>query len=671
MSHPFLPDCHTSESPTAEVVHRSFLDVIATLADDAGSPPADGSGPGRCLRLTGPRAGSGKTHLLARLGSLAPGRWNWIPLGPDAVSGDVPGSWAELTRSALRALLSAPSGPGNPTSAVDPIAWFASSRLVLAGVDNGTIRTRNPEESRRRLEQWRSLFDPSAPDSRSEWFLQAAPSLLGPCAKDAARSLRVDPDAFREWFGWLSEFGYAPVSAPDRADRLEERLSAAQGPERSWKARFHVLARLASGVHPVLWVADDLDRLVVDPEAARRFPALLAELRATVPRSLLLLSVNEDFWDSWTRHGMTEAIRDRLSETELSLPGLPLAEAEALVHARLRNLRASDQPHATRFLATLDLPGLAARGPVFPRDLIRLARRTWDETQCPSEAAPAASLPPSPSPATVRARDQLHALAEAIRLQGTPVDAVWRPAPPPGDHAPDPATFTSAPPEPNHPAPERPATLPDQFQERRLHHLRQDSLAAPVALPLVRLQRLLAAVGQRFPSVRQRIAESGPDPAEDPGIPPELVWTLLNRELHFGFAPASAVRPWSRLLASAWQDRESAIHPRPFKVVWFAPPGGPSPLASAEAFAEQGLAPALFRATPLDRVEIDPELAATLLAAADLVDACPPGAPDSRERLVFGFLARELDFFWRRLTRPVPEWGGSGVRAPAMAGTGN
>jgi hypothetical protein len=52
-----------------------------------------------------------------------------------------------------------------------------------------------------------------------------------------------------------------------------------------------------------------------------------------------------------------------------------------------------------------------------------------------------------------------------------------------------------------------------------------------------------------------------------------------------------------------------------------------------------------------DVVVVDSDLAASLHAADELIKAALCGESAFPDTKLFGFLAKELDFFWRRLTR--------------------
>jgi hypothetical protein len=53
----------------------------------------------------------------------------------------------------------------------------------------------------------------------------------------------------------------------------------------------------------------------------------------------------------------------------------------------------------------------------------------------------------------------------------------------------------------------------------------------------------------------------------------------------------------------------------------------------------------------IDVVPIDADLAASLYAADDLIQTAGRAGSEFQENRLNSFLAKELDFFWRRLTR--------------------
>jgi hypothetical protein len=53
----------------------------------------------------------------------------------------------------------------------------------------------------------------------------------------------------------------------------------------------------------------------------------------------------------------------------------------------------------------------------------------------------------------------------------------------------------------------------------------------------------------------------------------------------------------------------------------------------------------------IDVVPIDADLAASLLAADELIQTAGRAGSEFQENRLNSFLAKELDFFWRRLTR--------------------
>jgi len=547
----------------------------------------DGSGEGASVLLTAPRAGAGKSHLLARCQATTAERMIWIPFrcGPEQ---DL--CWRHLTLE-LVARLAAP-GPGGVATLLDETAWFAFSRLVRSGLDQGKVDSGNPEAARIQLDvRFREIFAPASPETRSRWFVSNAESLLA----SSRPAIGGDAAAFAEWIRWLIGFAYAKSSPGERIERLRTRLAKASGTNLTWKSRFEVLARLASGVRPVIWVADQLDRFFADPQAARQLIAQLSEIVALVPRGLLVISANQDLWQQVFLPGVPSGLQDRLAGHEIHLAPLSSDQAEDLIAARLS---AAGLPEAS-------LGNVARTSALTPRAILRSASSAWEIRESAPEATPRS---PEETLTVQKARERLHAVAEALRMQCGPPVGIQTPASP-----------LPAPP---------PSNLAEHFQAMRLRHLER-GIATP---DLKRIHRLVATIGDRFPSIRQRTLESGPAVNGE-----ALCWAIANREVFIGFAPPTSYRFWRQLATAASQEPGSPAR----RVVMLVPAGEPVALDLLN----------IDSTVAFDVVLVDSDLAASLHAADELIQTMHRGGSEFQEAKLFGFLAKELDFFWRRLTR--------------------
>jgi len=590
MKNPFVSSIFDPASVTVPSIHQRELDSLSGLTRGLEGVSFNSSGEGASVLLTAPRAGAGKSHLLARCQAKTSERMIWIPFrfGPEQ---DL--SWRQLTLE-LVARLTGP-GPDDAATLLDETAWFAFSRLVRAGLDQGKVDSGNPEAARLQLDtRFREIFVPASPENRSRWFASNAESLLASSGAAGAAALGGDGVAFTEWMRWLTAFAYAKSGSGERIEKLRARLAKASGTNLTWKNRFQMLARLASGLRPVIWSVDQLDRFFADPQAARLLISQLAEVVALVPRSLLVISANQDLWQQVFLPGVPSALQDRLVGHEIHLSPLSAAQAEELIAARLLAAGLPEGP----------VGEVARTGALTPRAILRSASSAWEMRE----------VAPEPTPHTeetltvLKARERLHAVAEALRMQSGPPIGIAAPA----ATSPNPL----------------PRSLAEHFQAMRLRHL-----AGGVTTPdLKRIHRLVATIGDRFPSIRQRALESGPTIHGE-----ALCWAIANREVYIGFAPPTSYRFWRQLAAAASPDSENSAR----RVVMLVPAGEPVALDRLNAES----------AAAFDVVTVDSDLAASLHAADELVQTMQRGESEFADAKLFGFLAKELDFFWRRLTR--------------------
>jgi len=616
MKNPFAASVFHQGAVTAPSIHRRELESLVRAAQGLLEAPWAGAGDGDSLLLTAPRAGFGKSHLLARLEEAGSAEFFTVRIHC------VPGQswdWRERTLTLASRLFGTTADDGS--SALETVAWFAFSRVVGTGLDLGKVTSGNLEGSRAVLDQrYREMFSPSAAENHSRWFLATARSLFASCGPRCAASMSCDGVALHWWLRRFLAFGYSGSSREQNWERLQAALSdGGPGPSSPvWKQRFQVLARLASGVRPLIWVADDLDRFFADPHGARQLIAAWSELAALAPRSLLVISANQDLWTQCFVPGTPSALLDRLTAREIMLAPIPTIAAEELLAARVATTPPRDEA-ARRRVYQLDF---ATGRSTTPRSVLRLAAGAWEggatDTAPPEASASKRSV--SDTRGAQRAREELHAIAEALKQQSGPPAALQSGSAP---AAAAPAL---------QPAP--PTTLAEHFQALRLRHFG----TGDAALDLRRIHRLVSAVGQRFPSIRQRVFDQGP------GMNGEaLCWEVAGREIYIGFAPPTGYRFWRQLAADA--GREAPLN-RPRRLVMLAPPGQTISLDRLTT-DPAGIACDLA----IDVVPIDADLAASLLAADELIQTAGRAGSEFQENRLNSFLAKELDFFWRRLTR--------------------
>lgn len=171
-------------------------------------------------------------------------------------------------------------------------------------------------------------------------------------------------------------------------------------------------------------------------------------------------------------------------------------------------------------------------------------------------------------------------------------------------------------------------------------------------IDLSKLSDLVRLAGKRFPLVHF-------DELELPGLTGSSVprWTLKGTEIVFAFADFADRRHWQtlasfsagRIASLAESAAQSGEPPQQFKIVTFKSDrdaAGWTQLAESDAF------PPGVR-EHLDSVHLDVRSIAALYAMQRMIKEAESGAIKAEPAQVMSVLARELDFFWKRVTRPM------------------
>jgi hypothetical protein len=138
--------------------------------------------------------------------------------------------------------------------------------------------------------------------------------------------------------------------------------------------RFGTLLALLSRMRRVVVVVDDLEAVHGNPAGARQIAGFLATTRQEAPFADIVVSVNDDVWESAFVPALSGGLLDRLSEVVITLGSLTGGEILSLLAsrghgdprelARQLPLRTEDR-HARRVLrlASEVAPTLASRAP--------------------------------------------------------------------------------------------------------------------------------------------------------------------------------------------------------------------------------------------------------------------------------------------------------------------
>ena len=194
----------------------------------------------------------------------------------------------------------------------------------------------------------------------------------------------------------LFHFAAAPLESSNRVRILAEAVHGETGVEME---RLEALLGLLTLLMRVVLVADDLEGFSTDETAALRLAAFLGSLRQSVERLDVILSLNQDIWESAFMPRLSGGLADRLSEVVVELEPLTEAEMEALLDSRVPGL-------GRRVLDRIDrvAAGSHARGLIRAAGLAWLKASAMDTSQSPASAglvvpaAVAAVVTPPPEP---------------------------------------------------------------------------------------------------------------------------------------------------------------------------------------------------------------------------------------------------------------------------------
>ena len=360
-----LPTAH------AESVNKKAFEQLT----DVLSVPVEKAG--RCLLLRAPRAGHGKTHLLSRVQNRLGNTHEFIPL--QAASGyriDAASVMDDTLRRLVRAL---PASGG--LSVLDLVTRRLFSHALQPLVKSGEVPCQDREGALAALQNKPvETFDFHHPNAVTAHWARENFEVLGPrLSLELSQRSDLPLREVSFWVNALFRFASTQLEDPTRARVLSETVFTQTTVESDGDSmeRLSALLGLLTSLMRVVLVADDLEGFSADETAALRFAAFLGSLRQSVERLDVILSLNQDIWESAFVPRLSGGLADRLSEVVIELESLKEEEMVALLESRV--------PGMGRDI--LDKIQLSEAG-THSRGLIRAAAMTWD--------SPAAFPPPVP-----------------------------------------------------------------------------------------------------------------------------------------------------------------------------------------------------------------------------------------------------------------------------------
>ena len=285
---------------------------------------------GLCTLLRAPRAGYGKSHLLCRLQQELRGTHEFVLLhAADSNRFDASACLENVLTQLTRAL---PGGAG-----LTPLDLI-SRKLFALGLEplvrSGEVPCQDRDSAMHALTQRPTeTFDFHHPSAATAHWAREHFEVLGPrLIVELSQMLHLPMRDITFWVEVL--FRYA-VTAPEYPSRLSHLLSCvASSSATAAHDRLAALLHILSQWQRIVLVVDELEGLSANPEAALRLATFLTTLRHGAERIDVIVSVNDDIWQSAFLPRLSGGLIDRLTEACVTLTALSPAEALALLQSR-------------------------------------------------------------------------------------------------------------------------------------------------------------------------------------------------------------------------------------------------------------------------------------------------------------------------------------------------
>jgi hypothetical protein len=345
------------------------------------SSPVDA--PGRGILLRAPRAGFGKSHLLAHVQERLGTTHEFLPILPlDGSRIDAAGAIENALRRLTRPL---PAGGG--LTPLDLLARRLFSIALQPLVSSGEVPCQDREVALAALRQRPvETFDFHHSQAVTAHWTKENFEVLGP--RLALELSRRTGTSLGETSFWLASLFRFAVATPDHPGRTGMILQSAVAD--SGVGRYAAFLALLSLIGRVVVVADDLEGMHADPSAALRFASFVAAVRQEAPRVDLVVSVNDDIWDSAFKPALSGGLQDRLGELEIRLEPLDEDALGALLEVRM-----PDRFQILRGKLALE------SGDLYARQVLRKAAELDDRGE--PAASPGAGVPSQVPPVVVPA----------------------------------------------------------------------------------------------------------------------------------------------------------------------------------------------------------------------------------------------------------------------------
>ncbi|MBK1882121.1 hypothetical protein JIN85_06835 [Luteolibacter pohnpeiensis] len=390
--------------------YETLLDVLKVPTESVG----------RCVLLRAPRAGHGKTHLLSRLQHQLVGSHEFISLQPSSGTRITASTVIEDAIRRLTRTLPASGGLTAMDLLVRKLFAFSLQPLVRSGEvpcqdrDGalGALKNRPIE-----------TFDFHHPNAVTAQWARENFEVLGPrLGMELAQQCGIPVRDVTFWLDSMFRFASTPLDYPSRMQTLAQAVLGAEMTEGVAMDRLEAILGLLASQQRVVLVADELEGFSADETAALKLSAFIGALRQSVDRLDVILSLNQDIWDSAFLPRLSGGLADRLSEVLVELKPLSEDEIIALLNSRAPGLGEQVRAH-------IDTSDLHARG------LIRAAGEAWVNAARARSSQPVEPISEAPvAEPTVPAAQPVEPEVEYTEVEySAPTEAEIAPPEPPAE----------------------------------------------------------------------------------------------------------------------------------------------------------------------------------------------------------------------------------------------
>lgn len=359
MHNPFGNSLESFGEPSGPVVgslnQTAFDDLYQLIESDEG----------HLISLRAPRAGYGKTMLLARLREKTEALLVPVHLVDGLrVDGEV------ILEELLTRLTDLEPTSGGLTR-LDLLTRRLFAHGLLPLVRSGEVPCQDKDGTVASLrDRPTEAFDFHRKDSSIARWSKDQIDHLAPRLSSALGE--ASGTSARDTIHWIELLFRFSVRSPKEISRISDLMDSIFGCEGRYRTGAGFLQglgsflKLATLVDPVVLVLDQLDGLFDNDEAALQATSSLVAVWESCRRLNVVISINDDVWESAFASNLPSALRDRLEDVTIRLQPLLREEACALITAR-----AGQDAH--EMIDRLDLSG----DDLYPRGVLKSARRAW------------------------------------------------------------------------------------------------------------------------------------------------------------------------------------------------------------------------------------------------------------------------------------------------------